>query len=242
MSKFRLAKLKKSTLFSIQMSIQTLSLHTHLYMYIDPGIISETEDIEQFLSGIAQLTASGGGDEPEPSIGAIIRAVRASEQGSSVYVFTDASASDRYRLNELTTLIADKNVIINFVYVTPTGGKKRSVQPSGTDRHVSRAKRQSVDDAYEQLSAISGGQVLTVDTDDISELASFVSFSAMLSRSTVLNREGTSQGTEQFVVPVDTFTSEVFVSVDAEQSISVSVVNSQGLFLSDYSVIALHVK
>ena len=210
--------------------MQTLSLC--IYTYIDPGMIFETEDIEQFLSGIAQLTANGGDDEPEPSIGAIIRAVRASEPGSSVYVFTDAPASDGYRLNELTTLIADKNVIINFVYVTTTGGKKRSVQPSGTHKHASRAKRQSVDDAYEQLSAISGGQVLTVDTNDISGLASFVSFSAMQSRSTVIQREGSLVGTEQFVVPVDTFTSEVFISVDAEQSITVSVVNSQGLFLT----------
>lgn len=210
-------------------SVPTLSLHGYILFHIDPGNIFETDDIEQFLSGIAQLTAFGGNYErAEPSIGAIIRAVRASEPGSSVYVFTDAPASDEDRLSEATTLIADKNVIINFVYVTTIGGKKRSVQPSGTHKQVSRSKRQSVDDVYEQLSAISGGQVLTVDTNDISELASFVSFSAMQSRSTVIHREGNLLGTAEFVFPVDTFTSEVFVSVDAEQSITVSVVNSQG--------------
>lgn len=198
-------------------------------MYIDPGNIFETEDIEQFLSDIAQLTASGGNaKQAKPSIGAIIRAVRASEPGSSVYVYTDAPASDGHRLNELTTLIVDKNVIINPVIVTTTSGKKRSVQPSDTHRHASRAKRQSVDDAYEQLSAISGGQVLTVDTDDISELASFVSFSAVESHSTVIQSEGTLQGTAEFIFPVDTFTSEVFISVDAEQTIALSVVSSQG--------------
>ena len=201
----------------------------YICIYIDPGNIFETDDIEQFLSGIAQLTASGGNAErAEPSIGATIRAVKASEPGSSVYVFTDAPASDGYRLNELTTLIADKKVIINFVYVTTTGGKKRSVQPSGAHKHASRAKRQSVDDAYEQLSAISGGQVLTVDTNDISELASFVSFSAVQSRSTVIHREGSLLGTAEFIFPVDTFTSEVFISVDAEQNIALSVVSSQG--------------
>lgn len=194
---------------------------------IDPGIIFETDNIEQFLAGIAQLRASGGGDEPEPSIGAIIRAVKASEPGSSVFVFTDAPASDSNRLNELLTLIAEKNILINFVYVT-TGGKKRSVQPRATRKHGSRSKRQSVDDAYEQLATISGGQVLTVGTNDISELASFVSFSAMQSRNTVFRREGNLLGTIQFEFPIDTYTSEAFISIDAEQSITVSVVNSEG--------------
>lgn len=194
---------------------------------IDPGIIFETDNIEQFLAGIAQLRASGGGDEPEPSIGAIIRAVKASEPGSSVFVFTDAPASDSNRLNELLTLIAEKNILINFVYVT-TGGKKRSVQPRATRKHRSRSKRQSVDDAYEQLATISGGQVSTVGTNDISELASFVSFSAMQSRNTVFRREGNLLGTIQFEFPIDTYTSEAFISIDAEQSITVSVVNSEG--------------
>lgn len=92
----------------------------------------------------------------------------------------------------------------------------------------SRTKRQSVDDAYEQLSTISGGQVLTVETNDISELASFVSFSAMQNRNTIFRREGNLLGTAQFEFPVDTFTSEVFISIDTEQSVTISIVNPQG--------------
>jgi len=40
--------------------------------FSDPGVIFETEDIELFLSRIAGLVADGGGDTPEPSIGALI--------------------------------------------------------------------------------------------------------------------------------------------------------------------------
>ena len=50
--------------------------------------------VDIFLDGIAILTADGGGDTPEPTIGALIRAINASEEGSPIFVFTDAEVSD----------------------------------------------------------------------------------------------------------------------------------------------------
>ena len=81
-------------------------------------MIFETEDIDEFLSGIASLHANGGGDTPEPSVGALIRAIRASEEGSPIYVFTDAGAKDAYRIREAQALIAQKLVTVTFALVS----------------------------------------------------------------------------------------------------------------------------
>ena len=62
--------------------------------FTEPRILITTDRIEEFLGNISSLVADGGGDTPEPSIGATIRAVQASETDSPVYVFTDAAASD----------------------------------------------------------------------------------------------------------------------------------------------------
>ena len=186
-------------------------------------------DIDEFLAAVGALTAGGGGDEPEPSIGAIIRAIEASVPGSPIYVFTDAPASDSHRLNEVETLVSEKMVQINFIYAN-NNGKKRSVQRKAlaAKRYNSRTKRQDADATYEQLSAISGGQFLTVSTSDISELGSLVSFTAVQSHNTVFRREETLSGTRQFQFPVDTLTSEVMISVNAEQTINVSVATPVG--------------
>ena len=189
----------------------------------------ETDDIEEFLAAIANLTAEGGGDEPDPSIGAIIRAIEASEPGSPIYVFTDAPASDSNRLNEVETLVREKMVQINFIYAN-NNRKKRSVQAKSitAKRYNSRTKRQDVDVTYEQLTAISGGQLFTVNTSDISELGSFVSFTVVQTHNTVFRREETLLGTRQLQFPVDTLTSEVMISINAEQTVNVSVVTPEG--------------
>ena len=70
--------------------------------------------IDDLINAIGNLTAVGGGDCPEPSIGALIRAIRASERGSPIYVFTDASASDEDQRAEVQALIIEKGVRVNY--------------------------------------------------------------------------------------------------------------------------------
>ena len=204
--------------------------YMNIFKCVDLGITIATDDIEEFLMEIESLTAGGGGDMPHPSIGAIIRAIKASKPGSSIYVFTNAPASDSHRMNEVKTLLSEKNIKIYFSTDKNDNEKKRSVQPAShmATQKYSRTKRQSVDDTYEQLSAISGGQVLTIDTNDISELGPLVSFSAV-SRNTIFRREGENlSATRQFQFSVDTLTSEVMISINAEQNLTVSVVSPEG--------------
>ena len=131
----------------------------------------------------------------------------------------------------METLLSEKNLQIHFIHTTADSeAKKRSVQLPhlSTQGYNSRNKRQNIDDTYEQLSGISGGQVLTLNTDDISELGSHISFSAVQTRNAIFHREGNLEGTMQFQFPIDTLTSDVLISLDAEQSITVSVISPQG--------------
>ena len=74
----------------------------------------QTYNSEDFLNAIGQLIPRGGGDCPEPSIGALIRAIRASEPNSPIYVYTDAPPSDPNRLAEVEALISEKGVTVSY--------------------------------------------------------------------------------------------------------------------------------
>lgn len=191
----------------------------------DPGLLFDTEDIEEFLERITGLTASGGGDSPDPSIGAIIQAVEASETGSPIYVFTDAPPSDERRLNEAKSLILRKNVRIFFAFVN-SGVNKRSLDDKQR-MHGLNKRQDDTANIYENLAAFSGGQLLNVRTSEISELATLISFSAVQSRNTIFRRSSVLQGTVEHTFPVDSFVVEVTISING-QIIDTSVTTPEG--------------
>ena len=91
-----------------------------------------------------------------------------------------------------------------------------------------RSKRQvPVTDVYEQLARFSGGQILNIRTNEISDLASLIGFSARQSRSTIFYRSDNLFGTVQHYFPVDSFTDEAIISISGE-SITVSVYSPDG--------------
>lgn len=161
------------------------------------------------MNEIANLTAYGGGDAPEPSIGAIIRAIRASEEGSPIFIFTDAPPSDSYRQSEAKALISQKSVSITFVYVTSF--RKRSNSPQFENF---RSKRQIANNTYDALAAISGGQVLSVGTDDISRLSDLVSFFTNPERSVVVRYSGVVSDPTAYNFTVDSSIEQVIISID----------------------------
>lgn len=179
--------------------------------FADPGYIYESDDIEVFLSGIASLNAEGGFDHPEPSIGALIRAIKASEEGSSVYVFTDAPASDTYRLAEAQALIIEKSVTVRFFFVDRSF-RKRSINHEMQSTQFKYKERRQVDDTYSILAAFSGGQVLSVGTSDLSRLGELVSFSVDQSRSTILRESG--MVVTPYTFSVDSSIERVIISIN----------------------------
>ena len=165
-----------------------------------------------FLNAIASLIATGGGDIPEPSIGALIRAIKASEEGSPIFVFTDAIASDPELLSDAQDLIIQKSVTVTFALVNVLRKKR-----SGNDgmqlqdiENTYKEKRQ-LDDTYNTIAAFSGGQVLNLETNDLSEFGEFVGFSADQSQVTILRESGNMLST---TFHVDSFIQQVVISID----------------------------
>ena len=201
----------------------------------DPGTVFQTENTDDFLNAIGQLRARGGGDCPEPSIGALIRAIRASEPNSPIYVYTDAPPSDPNRLAEAQALISEKGVTVNYGLTDGCSEKrKRSLQQYNQD-YSQVEKRQTGSDnenVYQFLAALSGGQVLNLLPTDIADLSSLISFSAAQTYTTIFYKAGSQVGTYSFRFPVDETATAVLLSVNG-RSIQVTVRNSQGTLLQN---------
>jgi hypothetical protein len=78
---------------------------------IDPPL--KTCDSVEFLARLSLLTADGGGDCPEPSQQALFNGVRASKEGSTVYLFTDADAKDGGLASSVAAQAKKKKIKIN---------------------------------------------------------------------------------------------------------------------------------
>ena len=182
------------------------------------------------MNAIGQLRASGGGDCPEPSIGALVRAIRASEPNSPIYVYTDAPPSDPNRLAEAQALISEKSVTVNYGLTDGCRGKrKRSLQQNNQDySHVEKRQTSSGSESvYQFLAALSGGQVLNLQPTDIGDLSSLISFSAARTYTTIFYQSGPLAGTYRFRFPVDETVTAVLISING-RFIQVTVRNPQG--------------
>ena len=167
-------------------------------------------NIDIFLDGIASLTASGGGDSPDPTIGALIRAIKANEEGSPIIVFTDAEDSDPELLPNAHDLITQKSVTVTFALVN-TFMKNPSGNDGMQDTQNTYKEKRPLDDTYDIIARFSGGQVLNLGTDDLSELGEFVNFSADQSQVIILHESGNILLSTFYV---DAFIQQVVISVD----------------------------
>ena len=201
--------------------------HTHTHTHTDPGTTIVTEDIDQFLNAIAALHPSGGGDCPEPGVGAIIQAIQASEAGSPVYVFTDASASDEDRLGELQALINKKRTPVNPVLSGICSSGKRSIHSQQTHQRW-RRQTSSVGGVYELIAAYTGGQVFGVQPSEISDLSAVIGLSIERSFTTVLRMTGTSSHSGTLHFPVDETVNKVVISLNAGSVFGVTVTTPAG--------------
>lgn len=172
----------------------------------DPGLVTTTTDIDKFATAIGALKAGGRSDCNEPTFGPIIRALENSVRRSAIYVFTDAPASDEGRLAEAQSLIAEKDIEVNFV-LTP--GCTRKKQLTKDTRYTGRA-------LYHYLAAYSGGQVLEVEENEVTAVTRLVSTSARRTHATILRRASPRGFTGTLRFPVDDTVEELVMIVSSD--------------------------
>ena len=186
-----------------------------IFTFKDPAIILETSDIDVFLNEIGSLNATGGGDCPEPSFGATIRAIRASLPNSPIFVYTDARASDTERFTELQALIDESGVRIFYILTRSCGyRKRRSTNDESIVNSIRRRRQSSSEDLYSFIATYSGGQVLNVAASSISDLSSFIFQSIISSYTQILYRIGTNAISEILTFPVDETISSIIITLN----------------------------
>ena len=191
-------------------------------------IIYETEDVEEFFSIFTGLGIAGVGSEPEPSIGAVIRAIEVSEPGSPIFVFTDSSPSDHHRISEAVSLVMRKNIPVSFALTISHHRVHFSSCDSQKVGNLNACSRRSLKHpVYEHLVALSGGQVLNMEVKEIPRLATLVSFSAVHYCCTILQKSDILFGSVTLSVPIDSSVLQATISISVFH-LKVSVYSPQG--------------
>src|SRR2546427_6325080 len=152
-----------------------------------------TTDPDAFLAQVDALSPSGGGDCPELSQGALLKAVGASLPGSSMFLFTDATAKDSGLASATNALASERDIRISPIL---TG----SCSP--------------VDPAYKRNATETGGQLFFVDRGEVESLFPAVAPEVTGDFESLLLASGTLAGTtREFPVAVDSTVRRAVFSV-----------------------------
>ncbi|XP_074536049.1 von Willebrand factor A domain-containing protein 7 [Halichoeres trimaculatus] len=145
-----------------------------LVPFHDPevGPVLETDDPDQFMMHMENLTALGGGDEPEMCLSAVLLALTHSPPLSDIFVFTDASPKDANLFDAVKALALDKQSKVTFLLTEDQNylrerrrkRRRRGREPLPSDRFS----------LYYSLSALSGGLTIFTTNSDIHKVSAVV--------------------------------------------------------------------
>jgi von Willebrand factor A domain-containing protein 7 len=167
-----------------------------------------TTDSAAFLAAVDGLSAGGGGDCPELSQGALLKAVGESLPNSSMFLFTDASAKDAGLGGAVNALAQDRDTRISAVL---TG----SCSP--------------IDPVYKRNTTETGGQMFVVQRGQVGSLFSLVApqvtgdFEPMLLASGLL-----ASTPREFTIAVDTTVRRAVFSATADELTSATLLRPDG--------------
>jgi hypothetical protein len=165
-----------------------------LVPFNDPAIgpVLTTPDPDAFLAAIEAIDPYGGGDCPEPSMAATLKALSVSDEDGFVFTFTDASASD----NHLGGDVARASMLAGVQVRYMTFG---SCSPT--------------DPAYFEVARRSGGQVFELKPDEAGDATRLVGYLVRPDAVTVLAVTDVVSGPRTIDFPVDDTLRNLTVSV-----------------------------
>jgi len=168
-----------------------------LVPYNDPaiGTVTVTDDPNVFTTAVNGLSASGGGDCPEPLNTALLRAFGEIQSGGDIFLFTDARAKD----SDLTFSVG--------TCARTSGIRLTSVFSGEFDCPM-------LDDSLSTLSFDTGGQFFSLGDSEAGLVANLGNFLAVPNQTELFSRLGTIGAVAQnFTIPVDSFLNRMILSV-----------------------------
>jgi hypothetical protein len=174
----------------------------------DVGDPFVTTDSAAFLGAVDGLSAGGGGDCPELSQGALLKAVGESLPNSSMFLFTDASAKDAGLGGAVNALAQDRDTRISAVL---TG----SCSP--------------IDPVYKRNTTETGGQMFVVERGQVGSLFSLIAPQVTGDFEPLLLASGLLATTpREFTIAVDTTVRRAVFSATADVLTSATLLRPDG--------------
>ncbi|XP_062377693.1 von Willebrand factor A domain-containing protein 7-like [Sardina pilchardus] len=151
------------------------------------GPLLRTTDADIFLSQLNLLSASGGGNSPEPgpSLEALWMALSEAPPSSQIFVFTDAPPTDAQLESTVLALIETTQTVVNFFLTT-----------------VGRSSQRS-NELYQSLTEASGGQAIVITEEQFPGAVTIISNSIRPALATILQAVRDPGTTETFSFTVD---------------------------------------
>lgn len=180
-------------------------------------------DAEELLAAVNALSAHAGGDCPESSNAAMLRAINAAQFGSRLHLFTDASVKDPQFSQNVVAAAESKEVTLKYVVtgnclsgssssLTTTQAPSRSLFASDVVRMAA-----SVDPVYEDIARQTGAQLIVLDNTEAAVSSYYSIIEPELTgdlEQMLIAEDELASDSESFSLPVDSTMTGFAVSVN----------------------------
>ncbi|XP_068178146.1 von Willebrand factor A domain-containing protein 7-like isoform X1 [Antennarius striatus] len=192
----------------------------------DFGPVIMTTDADIFKGNIDELTARGGGDNPEMSLSGLQLALTAAPSYSEVFVFTDAPAKDAHLKSTIIALIESTKSVVTFMLTDVTASRRRRRSAQGV---MPRVINQLDTQLYRDLAQISGGQSIEVTKLDLSQATSVIEDSLASAVVTVFQVVKNIGGPEEFTFTVDDTLRNMTAYITGAPLLTFNITSSTGV-------------
>ncbi|XP_077448685.1 von Willebrand factor A domain-containing protein 7-like [Stigmatopora argus] len=181
----------------------------------DVGPLNRTSDAGVFENLLEDLSASGGGDDLELSLGGLRLALSNVPQSSDIFLFTDAGAKDPQLKSSVIVLIERTQSVVYFLLVGNTTENRQPGRPRPIPARRRRRRQQgngiapSGAQLYRDLAQAAGGLVIQVEREELLEATGIIGQLSNSSLVTLVQASRNPGRDENFAFRVDETTNNV---------------------------------
>ncbi|KAI9052651.1 hypothetical protein LZ554_003990 [Drepanopeziza brunnea f. sp. 'monogermtubi'] len=177
------------------------------YNDVTTGPLTVTSDFEVFRSAINNLSTANGLKCPPLEVTGIKDAMDFMDQGSTLFIFTDAAVKEANQWVSMTADATMRRIEISvFKYDTGCGGGGKS--------WFGKREVEEADQVYREISAATGGQYHAGTSCDADNIAAHIKNTLAANSVSILRVASSLEaGPETFHVPVDSYTTSLTITL-----------------------------